>query len=163
MKRNGLVNLIRCWFIERFGETKPYKEIIPRNYFHALQMNSFSIAKSNIQEAGIDSGNQKFGIIVLPYDKQYELIEDDTMLEIIKQWIELEYKNNLPTQMRIIPSIRGTYIADTGEIFNQASICLVLSMCEITVLAELAIIIKNKLSAEIVLFQPCGSHKIYGV
>ena len=163
MKRNGIVNLLRCWFNERFGETKPYKEIIPRNYFHALQMNAFSIVKSNKQGEGIDTDNQEYEVIVLPYDEQYELIQDDTMLEIVNQWIELECKNKLPNQMKIAPSIRGAYIADTGEIFNQSSICILLSKCEIIEIAELAIVIKNKLNAGIVLFQSCGSYKIYGV
>jgi hypothetical protein len=126
-------------------------------------MNSFSIVESKIYGEGIVSGNQKYGIIVLPYDKNYELIEDDAMLEIVKQWIELKYKNNLPTLMRIVSSIRGTYIADSGEIFNEASVCLLLSLCEVNALAELAIIIKNKSSSGLVLFQACGSHKIYGV
>lgn len=47
MKRNGFLNLLRVTFKDFIHGKKMYEEIVPRNYFHALQMNNFSIDKSN--------------------------------------------------------------------------------------------------------------------
>ena len=43
MKRNGFLNLLRVTFKDFLYEKKMYEEVVPRNFFHALQMNSFSI------------------------------------------------------------------------------------------------------------------------
>jgi hypothetical protein len=51
MRRNGFLNLLRVTFKDFLYEKKMYEEIVPRNYFHALQMNSFSVDRNNDQDA----------------------------------------------------------------------------------------------------------------
>lgn len=163
MKRNGIINLVRCWLIETFGESSPYKEIIPRNYLHALQMNSFSLRRTTTHGDGISECNHEFGIIILPYNEHYDLIDDYAMLEIIKSWIEPEIEDPIVNTMRIEYCIVGRYVADSGETFNDRSLCLYLSNVQMLALAKLAFTIKNKSGLGIVLFQKSGSHKIYGI
>ena len=38
MKRNGFLNLLRVTFKDFIHGKKMYEEIVPRNYFHALQI-----------------------------------------------------------------------------------------------------------------------------
>jgi hypothetical protein len=51
MKRNGFLNLLRVTFKDFLYEKKMYEEVVPRNFFHALQMNSFSIDRTNDKDA----------------------------------------------------------------------------------------------------------------
>lgn len=51
MRRNGFLNLLRVTFKDFLYEKKMYEEIVPRNYFHALQMNSFSVDRNNDEDA----------------------------------------------------------------------------------------------------------------
>jgi len=160
MKRNGIINLLRLWLLERFASSKPYKEIIPRNYFHALQMNSFSIEL--LDSEGVQSNNLAKGVIALPRDECYDIIDDETMLEIIKDWLTC-YGETLTYSMQIIQCIRGKYVSDSGEIFNQDSICILFEQCSLAELADLGRFIRNKMGTEMVLIKHRDSHGIYGV
>lgn len=161
MKRNGIVNLLRLWFLERFGPAKPYKEIIPRNYFHALQMNSFSIEFMDSEKK--DSNNGKKGVIALPRNECYDLLDDETMLEIIKDWIACGYSENVACTIQINLCIRGNYVSDTGEVFNQDSHCIIVEQCTPTELADIGMIIKDKMGTEMVLIKHQDSYAIYGI
>jgi len=163
MKRNGIINFVRCWLIETFGESSPYKEIIPRNYLHALQMNSFSIEKTFLYGDGLIEGTTDLGIVILPYDEHFTLIDDCTMLEIFKTWIESEYENTYTNAMGLKHCIKGIYVSDSGSIFNQYSTCIVFEYSTMKSLADMAILIKQKIGADIVLIHHQTSHRIYGV
>lgn len=158
MKRNGIINVLRLWLRERFSESKPFKEIIPRNYLHALQMNSFSIEL--LDSTYID--HQLKGVIALPRDERYDVLDDETMLEIIKEWITSEYSENFSERIHIRGCIRGNYVSDTGEVFNQDSFCIILEQCTLAELADIGIIIKNKMVTEMVLIKHQESNAIYG-
>ena len=160
MKRNGIINLLRLWLLERFASSKPYKEIIPRNYFHALQMNSFSIEL--LDSEGVQSNNLAKGVIALPRDECYDIIDDETMLEIIKDWLTC-YGETLTYSMQIIQCIRGKYVSDSGEIFNQDSLCILFKQCSLAELADLGRFIRNKMGTEMVLIKHQYSHRMYGV
>lgn len=151
---------MRLWFWEKFGQSIPYKEIIPRNYFHALQMNSFSIEFMDSEE--IDSNNGKKGMIALPRDERYDVLDDETMLVIIKDWIACGYSEKVAGAIQIKPCIRGNYVSDRGEVFNQDSLCIIVEQCSLVELAEIGIIIKNKMGIEMVLIQHQESNAIYG-
>ena len=161
MKRNGIINVLRLWLLERFAASKPYKEIVPRNFFHALQMNSFSIECMYSEER--QSTNLAKGVIALPRDECYDVLDDETMFEIIKDWMAPGYSENFSCSIQIKPCIRGKYVSDSGEAFNQDSLCIILEKCSLSDLADLGRVIKNRLGAEMVLIKHQDSHRMYGV
>lgn len=161
MKRNGIINILRLWLWERFSLSKPYKEIIPRNYLHALQMNSFSIEFMN--SVANDFNNSKKGIIALPRDERFDMLDNETMFEIIKEWIASGYSETFSGRIQIRGYIRGNYVSDSGEVFNQDSLCIVIEQCTLDELADIAIIIKNKMGIGMVLIKHQESIAIYGV
>jgi len=161
MKRNGIVNLLRLWFLERFGPAKPYKEIIPRNYFHALQMNSFTI--DFMDSYSIHFNNPMIEVIVVPHDQRYDVLDDETICNIIKDWIACGYSDDVANSIQIKPCIRGNYVSETGEIFNQDSLCIIVEQCTLTELADIGMIIKDKMGTEMVLIKHQDSHRMYGV
>ena len=161
MKRNGIINVLRLWLKERFASSKPYKEVIPRNYLHALQMNSFSI--EFMESDAIDTNNQQNGVIALPRDERLDILDDETMLEIIKEWITSEYFENFSGRIYIRGCIRGNYVSDSGEVFNQDSLCIIHEQCTLDELADIGVIIKNKMGIEMVLIKHQESNAIYGV
>ena len=105
MKRNGVINVLRLWLLERFTASKPYKEIVPRNYFHALQMNSFSIEFMYSEE--IQSNNLAIGVIALPRDECYDVLDDETMFEIIKDCFAACYGDTVTNSLQIKQCIEG--------------------------------------------------------
>jgi hypothetical protein len=151
MKRNGIINVLRLWFWEKFGPSKLYKEIIPRNYFHALQMNSFSIEL--MDSNAIDSNNQPKGVIALPRDECHDVLDYETMLEMIKDLIACGFSEDVANSIQIKACIRGNYVSDTGEVFNQDSLCIIVEQCTLSELANIATIIKNKMRIEMVLIK----------
>ncbi|MFM6956772.1 MAG: hypothetical protein ACKOX1_09515 [Ignavibacteria bacterium] len=161
MKRNGIVNLLRLWFLERFGPAKPYKEIIPRNYFHALQMNSFVI--DFMDSNSIHFNNPMIGVIVLPYDQRYNVLDDETISNIIKDWIACGFSEDVANSIQIKACIRGKYVSDTGEVFNQDSHCIIVEQCTLTELADIGMIIKDKMGTKMVLIKHQDSNAIYGI
>ncbi len=161
MKRNGIINVLRLWLLERFTASKPYKEIVPRNYFHALQMNSFSIEFMYSEE--IQSNNLAIGVIALPRDECYDVLDDETMFEIIKDCFAACYGDTVTNSLQIKQCIRGKYVSDSGQVFNQDSLCIILKQCSIAELADLGRVIKNKMGAEMVLIKHQDSHGMYGV
>ena len=161
MKRNGVINVLRLWLLERFVASKPYKEIVPRNYFHALQMNSFSIEFMYSGER--KSNNLAKGVIALPRDECYDVFNDETMLEIIKDCFAACYGDTVMYSMQIKQCIRGKYVSDSGEVFNQDSLCIILEQCSLAELADIGIVIKNKMGAEMVLIKHRDSPGMYGV
>lgn len=160
MKRNGIINVLRLWLWEKFGPSKPYKEIIPRNYFHALQMNSFSIEFMDSEKK--DSNNGKKGVIALPRNECYDLLDDETMLEIIKDWIACGYSENVACTIQIKPCIRGNYVSDTGEVFNQDSLCIIVEQCTLAELGDIGMVIKNMMGADMVLIKHQEPNRTYG-
>jgi hypothetical protein len=160
MKRNGIVNLVRLWLKKSFGTQLSANEIIPRNYFHALQMNSFRIDLA--EECEIDHiCDTSIGFIVLPIDDQYEFIDNQTMLHIIKDWLPsgiVDYKS-----IKVGSCVRGSYISDSGEIFNERSITLIVHDSSIEELIHCAEELKIHIGCNLILIKIHNSPKMFGV
>lgn len=160
MKRNGIVNLIRLWLKNTFGAQLSAIVIIPRNYFHALQMNSFHIDLT--KECEIDHiRDTSIGFIVLPFDEQYALLDNHAMLHIIKDWLSSGIE--ACKSIKIGDCVRGSYVSDSGEIFNEQSITLIVYNLSFDELIHCAEELKIHIGCNLILIKIHNSPKMYGV
>jgi len=160
MKRNGIVNLVRLWLKKTFCAQLSAIEIIPRNYFHALQMNSFHIDLT--KECEIDHiRDTSIGFIVLPFDEQYALLDNQTMLHIIKDWLPSGIEGC--KSIKIGDCVRGSYISDSGEIFNERSITLIVHKLSFEELTHCAKEVKIHIGCNLIIIKKNNSPKMYGV
>lgn len=121
MKRNGFLNLLRVTFKDFLYEKKMYEEIVPRNYFHALQMNSFSINRNNdeeaetvyldlsdgleFNEANIEYFQHKGGIIVFSTDVNAVQLSKNALINYIYSKVQ-SIKNSLMISKKISKVIK---------------------------------------------------------
>jgi len=160
MKRNGIINVLRLWLLQIFGDDKQYFEIVPRNYFHALQMNSFRIElREECEDA--HAGNDAYGYIILPFDEQYEVLDNQTLLLIIKDWLS-DYSNEIQF-MRIGACVRGEYISDSGEVFNERSISLIMDKAMPEIMISIAKRLKLNIGCTMIIIKVENSLKIWGI
>jgi hypothetical protein len=161
MKRNGIVNLVRVWLKEIFSGNQQYIEIIPRNYFHALQMNEFSIL--SFEKHTKESKKQSCGVIVLPHNENIDLLDDHTMKSIIYDWFIAGCQYKSTYELQVNKCIRGVYHADSGEVFNKHSFSVIVDVDTLEELADLAVILKDKLSIGMIMIQMNDSHRMFRV